>query len=80
MHSNLYTIQYPRKSLFRALAKRLVRVLLNLFTRLSVEGLEKIPETGPIILAVNHVQFLEAALTAAIPDRQCYSPAIMSWG
>jgi 1-acyl-sn-glycerol-3-phosphate acyltransferase len=70
MHSNLYAIQYPRKSLFRAFAKRLVRVLLNLFTRLSVEGLEKIPETGPVILAVNHVQFLEAALTVAIPDRQ----------
>ena len=70
MQSNLYTIRYPRKSLFRAIAKRIVRVLLKVFARLSVEGLEKIPITGPAILAVNHVHVLEVALTVAIPDRQ----------
>ena len=70
MQSNLYTIRYPRKSLFRAFAKRVVRVLLKLFARLSVEGLEKIPTTGPAILGVNHVHVLEVALTVAIPKRQ----------
>lgn len=70
MQSNLYTIRYPRKSFFRAFAKRVVRVLLKLFARLNVEGLEKIPQKGPVILAVNHVHVLEVALTVAIPKRQ----------
>ncbi len=70
MQSNLYTINYPRNSLFRAIAKRIVRVLLKFFSRLSVEGLEKIPKTGAVILAVNHVHVLEVALTVAIPKRQ----------
>ncbi|HSN94454.1 MAG TPA: lysophospholipid acyltransferase family protein [Anaerolineaceae bacterium] len=70
MQSNLYTIQYPRNSLFRGVAKRVVRVLLKLFARLTVEGLEKIPQSGPAILAVNHVHVLEVALTVAIPNRQ----------
>lgn len=70
MQSNLYTIQYPGKSLFRAFAKRVVWVLLKLFARLSVEGLEKIPADGPVILAVNHVHVLEVALTVAVPRRQ----------
>jgi 1-acyl-sn-glycerol-3-phosphate acyltransferase len=70
MQSDHYTIPYPRKSLFRAIAKRVVRGLVRLFTRLTVEGLEKIPQTGPAILAVNHVHVLEVALTVAIPDRQ----------
>jgi len=70
MQSDLYTIPYPRKSLFRAVAKRVVRGLLKLFARLAVEGLEKIPKTGAAILAVNHVHVLEVALTVAIPKRQ----------
>jgi len=70
MQSDLYTIPYPRKSLFRAVAKRVVRGLLKLFAPLSIEGLEKIPKTGAAILAVNHVHVLEVALTVAIPKRQ----------
>ena len=70
MQSDRYTIPYPRKSFFRTIAKWLVRGLLKLLARLQVEGLEKIPKTGPVILAVNHVHVLEVALTVAIPDRQ----------
>ena len=70
MQSNRYTIRYPRKSLFRAIAKHVVRGLLKIFARLSVEGLEKIPKTGAAILAVNHVHVLEIAITVAIPERQ----------
>ncbi len=70
MQSDSYTIPYPRNSIFRTIAKWLVRGLLKLLARLSVEGSEKIPKTGPAILAVNHVHVLEVALAVAIPDRQ----------
>ncbi len=42
--------------------------LLWLFTRVTVEGLENIPPSGPLILIINHVHFLDpVVVVAAVP-------------
>jgi len=41
------------------IAKVLARVLLQLLFGLKVEGAEKIPKEGPVILASNHMSFLD---------------------
>jgi 1-acyl-sn-glycerol-3-phosphate acyltransferase len=39
-----------------------------MFTRVTVEGLEHVPRTGPLILILNHVHFLDpTVLVAAVP-------------
>ena len=47
----------------------LTRGLLRLLTRTKIEGLENIPQKGPVILAGNHVAVLEAVLMTVVPRR-----------
>jgi 1-acyl-sn-glycerol-3-phosphate acyltransferase len=35
-------------------------VFVNIMYRISVRGLENIPETGPVLLVSNHVSFMDA--------------------
>ena len=44
---------------FRIVVNAVVRFLTNLFFRVDAESLERIPLEGPIIVIVNHVNFLE---------------------
>lgn len=64
-----YSIPYPRLQVRRRLLRFLIRGLLRLLTRTKIEGLEKIPKEGPVILAGNHAAFLEPVLMAVIPKR-----------
>ncbi len=45
------------------------RILLRLLARLQVSGMENIPSGGPVILAGNHLSYLEPMLMAAYPRR-----------
>lgn len=65
-----FAVSYPRRRLTRFLLRVLGRVLVKLLTRTKVYGLENIPETGPVILAANHVSYVEAVLLAVFPPRQ----------
>ncbi|MCS7221226.1 MAG: lysophospholipid acyltransferase family protein [Anaerolineae bacterium] len=57
-----------RIPLGRRIWEPVLRFLLWLFTRVTVEGLENIPRTGPVILILNHVHFLDpVVLVAAMP-------------
>ncbi len=47
---------------YRLVARLLVPVYLRLFARLSVDGLENVPLTGPVILAANHRDNLDPYL------------------
>lgn len=49
----------------RELLRRVLYVLLRLFTRVEVVGLEHIPQTGGCLLAVNHLSRLDAPLVFA---------------
>jgi len=41
---------------------RCIRMLLHLLCRISFENPEVLPEEGPVILAVNHINFLDVPL------------------
>jgi 1-acyl-sn-glycerol-3-phosphate acyltransferase len=70
---------------------RAMRVLFRLFFRLyarwEVFGLENVPKVGPVIIAPNHVSFLDPPLVGAPLDRECrfmgrhdlWDSKIMKW-
>lgn len=51
--------------MFRRLARPLLRILLRIFTRWEVSGLENLPQGGPLIVAINHLGHLDAPLVIA---------------
>lgn len=59
-----YAVRYPRRVLVRAALRLLGRVLLRLFMRPEVHGLENLPKQGPVILVGNHVAIIEIAMMA----------------
>ena len=65
----LYSLPYPRFQVRRKFMRFVTRGLLRLLTRTKIEGLENIPQEGPVILAGNHVAVLEAVLMTVIPNR-----------
>jgi cytidylate kinase len=48
--------------IFRRSAGALLKVFLRLCTRLEARGLENIPQSGPLVVAFNHLAHLDAAL------------------
>ncbi|MBI3629383.1 MAG: SDR family NAD(P)-dependent oxidoreductase, partial [Candidatus Rokubacteria bacterium] len=51
------------------LGRSVVAVALRLLVRLEVEGLEKLPRSGPVLLAGNHVNYLDALLLLSLVPR-----------
>ena len=50
--------------------KKILRFLLHLLLRIEVEGLERIPDKGPVIVYFNHTNFLDPFVAAGIIDRE----------
>lgn len=62
----------PVNRLIFAGLQRLTNVLCRGW-RLSVDGIENLPETGPVIIAANHVSFLDSPLLMfELPRRVCF--------
>ncbi|MFF3494084.1 lysophospholipid acyltransferase family protein [Streptomyces sp. NPDC002795] len=55
-----------------ALIKALLGPVMRLMFRLRVEGAEKIPGNGPVILAGNHLTFIDSMLLPLVCDRQVF--------
>ncbi|GGN03345.1 1-acyl-sn-glycerol-3-phosphate acyltransferase [Thermus composti] len=55
----------PRPNLLYRLAWRPVRGLLHLLFGYRVEGAERVPKEGPVILAANHLSILDPIVIAA---------------
>jgi len=64
-----YSIHYPRLRARRRFLRVIGRGLMRLLTRTKIEGLENIPEQGPVILAGNHAAYLEPVLMSVFPKR-----------
>ena len=64
-----YSILYPRLQVRRRIMTFLGRGILKLLTRTKVEGIEKIPNEGPVILAGNHAAYIEPIMRTAFPKR-----------
>jgi 1-acyl-sn-glycerol-3-phosphate acyltransferase len=60
----------PTYNLAQKISIVLLRPVFNLIVHTQVEGLDYIPETGPAILMINHVAFLDPVmLIARVPRR-----------
>ena len=67
-------------ALFYQFAKLVFRIILLIWTRKQVVGLENVPRQGPVILASNHVSMLDPpALAVLVPRRIVYMGKIELW-
>ena len=73
MKNEAYDVKYPRRVLIRKSMTSLGKVLLALMANVVVNGRDKLPKTGPVILAGNHVAVLEAVMMAA------YCPGVVEF-
>ncbi|MEV5507166.1 lysophospholipid acyltransferase family protein [Streptomyces orinoci] len=56
----------------RIMLKAFLGLLMRVLYRPTVEGTEHIPESGPVILAGNHVTFIDSLFTALVLKRQVF--------
>ncbi|UNO43696.1 lysophospholipid acyltransferase family protein [Streptomyces sp. MST-110588] len=56
----------------RILLKAFLGFLMRVLFRPKVEGMERIPESGPVILAGNHVTFIDSLFLSLVVKRQVY--------
>ncbi len=70
MNQAKYTLKYPRKVLARKALMVSACALFGLLSRVEINGRERLPKKGPIILAGNHVAELEAVMMAAFTPGQ----------
>jgi len=66
MNDETYSMKYPRRVLLRRSMIGLGKLLLALLADVEVNGRERLPKKGPIILAGNHVAVMEAVLMAVV--------------
>jgi len=53
---------------------RIVKVILKLFFRLKVQGLENVPKKGPYIIASNHASYIDGfVVVASLPSRSFWN-------
>ena len=73
MDNNLNSVKYPRRVLIRNGMTFLGKALLGLMADVKINGKERLPKKGPVILAGNHSASLEAVMMAA------YSPGLVEF-
>jgi 1-acyl-sn-glycerol-3-phosphate acyltransferase len=64
MNDETYQLKYPRRAFTRQSLKVIGRSLLNLLADVEIVHPERLPHSGPIIMAGNHVDTLEALMMA----------------
>ena len=55
---------------FQQLANRVLRFVMSLVLDYQVEGLENLPEEGPLIVVQNHMIFIDTVIAAVFIDRE----------
>lgn len=73
MTKNNFSIRYPRRTALRKGLSLTARLLLGLLTDVEISGRDLLPHKGPIILAGNHAEALEAVMMIA------YTPGIVEF-
>ncbi|MGB6370283.1 MAG: lysophospholipid acyltransferase family protein [Atribacterota bacterium] len=58
--------------MFYSIARAIAWVILKIFWQMKVEGFENIPKEGAVIIASNHVSYLDPAVLAASLNRKIY--------
>jgi len=62
----------PRTTVLRA-GRPVARALLRAYYRLEVHGAERVPRTGPVVMAANHVGWLDGPLLAVASPRPVFA-------
>jgi 1-acyl-sn-glycerol-3-phosphate acyltransferase len=60
------TIKYPRRQLLRRSLRGVNQILWNLLANLEVHGRENLPESGPLLVTLNHFSFVDPPLIVRI--------------
>jgi 1-acyl-sn-glycerol-3-phosphate acyltransferase len=59
----------PIKEIYLSIAKPVAALILHTYWRVSVHGAEHVPTQGPVILAANHIGFLDGPVLVAMTRR-----------
>jgi len=70
LRSSIYTVQYPRRVIFRSLVRLTGKLLLTTLGKPIIHGKDHLPTEGPMILAGNHVGVMEVVMMAVYAPRQ----------
>ena len=54
---------------FYRLLRRALRLFARVWCRLEVSGLEHLPRTGPVIVASNHMSFIDSVVIPVVAPR-----------
>jgi 1-acyl-sn-glycerol-3-phosphate acyltransferase len=66
--------------MFYRIANAFLRVAFRLLTRLEVTGVENVPLSGGLMVAMNHVSFLDPLLVCAkVPRRLVWMSKVENW-
>lgn len=60
-----------RQSIPLALIRGLAGVLVRLYFRIEIRGLEYLPKSGPVLIAGNHIGWLDGPLVQILVPRPC---------
>jgi len=58
--------------MFYSLVRAIAWIILKIFWRMEIIGIENLPESGGLIIASNHVSYLDPAVLAASVNRKIY--------
>ena len=72
-------LDYQHWTVLQRTAHYIIRFLVFLLTKTTVEGREHVPDQGAFILAVNHLDYLDAPITFAKLPRRTVVFAAQKW-
>jgi 1-acyl-sn-glycerol-3-phosphate acyltransferase len=71
-----YVAQQPQLNRRRRILHPMLRVVIRLFSKIEIRGLEYIPDSGPTMMMGNHISFMDpVVLTSSVPHRFVISMA-----
>ncbi|NOX60508.1 MAG: 1-acyl-sn-glycerol-3-phosphate acyltransferase [Chloroflexi bacterium] len=78
MRPNLFRLAHPTRGqrLKRRLVGWLLQLLVLLLVRLDVQGLERIPDSGPVIFYFNHIHYSDPFILAALLQKRRFTVAM----
>lgn len=66
MNDTIYSLKYPRRVFTRKMIKFFGKSLLNMLAEVEIQHPERLPRSGPIILAGNHAAATDAVMMAVL--------------
>jgi 1-acyl-sn-glycerol-3-phosphate acyltransferase len=71
--------QYESSTFLYRITRRIIVIVMHLLYRYKASGQEHVPQTGPTILAVNHIHILDPGAVVTAVQRRIYTLAADKW-